>query len=134
MDAPTPTISNDLSSYQSVGEPITVKLSYSLVRLLSEQLYQSPLKAIEELVVNAYDANAKVCRIFVPIAEKDDSVAIYDDGEGMDYQGLVDLWQIGRSNKRDAEVEQRTHRKQIGKFGIGKLASYTIAGVSQIIC
>ena len=129
MDAPTLTISNDLSSYQSVGEPITVKLSYSLVRLLSEQLYQSPLKAIEELVVNAYDANAKVCRISVPTAERNDFVAIYDDGEGMDYQGLVDLWQIGRSNKRDKETEiwQRSQRKQIGKFGIGKLASYTIA-------
>ncbi len=127
MDAPIPTISNNLSGYQSVGEPITVKLSYSLVRLLSEQLYQSPLKAIEELVVNAYDANAKVCRVFVPISDQDDFVAIYDDGEGMDYQGLVDLWQIGRSNKRDAEVEHPTHRRQIGKFGIGKLAAYTIS-------
>ena len=129
MDAPTPTISNDLSSYQSVGEPITVKLSYSLVRLLSEQLYQSPLKAIEELVVNAYDANAKECRISVPTQTQTNFVAVYDDGDGMDYQGLVDLWQIGHSNKRDkeTEIEQRSQRKQIGKFGIGKLASYTIA-------
>ena len=122
-------ISNDLSSYQPVGDPITVKLSYSLVRLLSEQLYQSPLKAIEELVVNAYDANAKVCRIFVPTSRQDNFIAIYDDGDGMDYEGLVDLWQIGHSNKRDkeTEIEQRVQRKQIGKFGIGKLASYTIA-------
>ena len=129
MDAPTPTISNDLSSYQPEGEPITVKLSYSLVRLLSEQLYQSPLKAIEELVVNAYDANAKVCRISVPTSTQNNFVAIYDDGDGMDYHGLVDLWQIGHSNKRDkeTEIEQRSQRKQIGKFGIGKLASYTIA-------
>ena len=127
MDAPAPTISDDLLSYQAVGEPITVKLSYSLVRLLSEQLYQSPLKAIEELVVNAYDADAKVCRIFVPSEPQDVSVAIYDDGHGMDYQGLVDLWQIGRSNKRETEIEHRSGRKQIGKFGIGKLAAHTIA-------
>ena len=120
-------ISNDVTRYQSAGGPITVKLSYSLVRLLSEQLYQSPLKAIEELVVNAYDANANVCRVSVPTEEQDEIIAIYDDGVGMDYQGLVDLWQIGRSNKRDDEVEQRSQRKQIGKFGIGKLASYTIA-------
>ena len=120
-------ISDDISSHQSLGEPITVKLSFSLVRLLSEQLYQSPLKAIEELVVNAYDADAKVCRISVPTEAQDGFVAIYDDGVGMDYQGLVDLWQIGRSNKRDAEIKQRSQRKQIGKFGIGKLASYTIA-------
>ena len=43
------------------------------------------------------------------------------------FQGLIDLWQIGRSNKRDIEIEQRSQRKQIGKFGIGKLAAYTIA-------
>lgn len=120
-------ISNDFASYQSAGDPITVKLSYSLVRLLSEQLYQSPLKAIEELVVNAYDADANVCRVSVPTEAQDEFVAIYDDGVGMDYQGLVDLWQIGRSNKREADIEQRSQRKQIGKFGIGKLASYTIA-------
>lgn len=120
-------ISDDLSSYQPEGEPIIVKLSYGLVRLLSEQLYQSPLKAIEELVVNAFDANAKVCRIAVPSEGQGDFVAIYDDGDGMGYQGLIDLWQIGRSNKRDAEIEQRSQRKQIGKFGIGKLAAYTIA-------
>ena len=122
-------ISNDLSNYQPKGAPITVKLSYNLLRLLSVQLYQSPLKAIEELVVNAYDANAKICRIVVPTAEQGDFIAIYDDGEGMDFQGLTDLWQIGRSNKRDkkTEIMQRSQRKQIGKFGIGKLASCTIA-------
>ncbi len=45
----------------------------------------------------------------------------------MDYAGLTNLWQIGRSNKRTDEIEKRSHRKQIGKFGIGKLATYTIA-------
>lgn len=42
---------------------ITVALSNELVQLLSDQLYQSPIKAIEELVVNAYDAEASQCKI-----------------------------------------------------------------------
>lgn len=33
----------------------------------------------------------------------------------------------GRSNKRKEEIERRAQRKQIGKFGIGKLATYSIA-------
>jgi hypothetical protein len=45
----------------------------------------------------------------------------------MDQSGLVDLWHIGHSTKRDPGVELRMTRKQIGKFGIGKLATYTIA-------
>lgn len=54
-------------------------------------------------------------------------VVVFDDGIGMDKEGLADLWQIGRSNKRFEEIERRAKRKQIGKFGIGKLATYAIA-------
>ena len=108
---------------------VTVALSNELVQLLSDQLYQSPLKAIEELVVNAYDADAKECKLFVPSPTKIRAgrIVCYDNGSGMDLEGLTDLWQIGRSNKRTQEIERRSSRKQIGKFGIGKLATYTIA-------
>jgi len=112
-----------------VGRPVTVSLDYRLVPILSEQMYHSPLKAIEELVVNAYDADAAECRVFVPApGEAGRSfVVVYDDGIGMDLKGLQDLWHIGRSHKRDAEIERRAKRLQIGKFGIGKLATYAIA-------
>lgn len=72
------------------GEKLSVTLSNELVQLLSEQLYQSPLKAIEELVVNAYDAAARECRVFVPAASDQERrfVVTYDNGFGMDYNGL----------------------------------------------
>ena len=129
MDSLSP-IANSLSTIsREDGRTVSVTLSNQLVRLLSEQLYQSPLKAIEELVVNAYDADAKVCRTFVPLPTdtEHEFIAVYDDGHGMDYQGLTDLWLVGRSIKRDEEYERRRARKQIGKFGIGKLATSTIA-------
>jgi hypothetical protein len=111
------------------GKPIKVTLSNDLVRLLSTQLYRSPLKAIEELVVNSYDAGAKECRVFTPAPSDQERrfVVVWDNGAGMDYEGLQNLWQIGRSVKRTDDVERRFQRKQIGKFGIGKLATYTIA-------
>jgi hypothetical protein len=123
-------IANSLSDVsRKVDRAIKVTLSNQLIRLLSEQLYQSPLKAIEELVVNAYDANAKNCNVFVPLSidQEREFIAVYDDGHGMDYDGLRDLWLIGRSKKRSEEIERRSTRKQIGKFGIGKLATSTIA-------
>ena len=108
---------------------IHVRLSNELVTLLSSQLYQSPLKAVEELVVNSYDADARHCRVFVPNGGDDEVpvVLVYDDGIGMDAEGLEGLWLIGRSRKRTDDVELRNRRKQIGKFGIGKLATYAIA-------
>lgn len=121
---------------QSSGQKqsdLRVRVSNELVQLLSDQLYQSPLKALEELVVNAYDAGARICRLFVPdsseLAQQNRRkfVAVFDNGTGLSANGLVDLWHIGRSNKRTEEVRKRVGRKQIGKFGIGKLATYTIA-------
>ena len=107
---------------------VQVTLSNELVHLLSDQLYQSATKAIEELVVNAYDADATECRIFVPALDQPQKfIVVYDNGVGMDEHGLQDLWHIGRSNKRTEEIERRAKRKQIGKFGIGKLATYAIA-------
>ena len=50
MDSLSP-IANSLSTIsREDGRTVSVTLSNQLVRLLSEQLYQSPLKAIEELV------------------------------------------------------------------------------------
>jgi hypothetical protein len=109
---------------------LEVTLSHELVVLLSEQLYQSPLKAIEELVVNSFDADAKTCRVNIPDdLEGADAqpIAVFDDGVGMDEAGLADLWHVGHSSKRDEVIERQRKRTQIGKFGIGKLATYAIA-------
>ena len=129
MSPPSQTIADALPSLGvDAGSPITVRISNEILTLLSSQLYQSPLKAIEELVVNSYDADAKECRLFVP---KPDSalqaVLVYDNGIGMNADGLSDLWLVGRSGKRDPAYQRRMTRKQIGKFGIGKLATYAIS-------
>lgn len=127
----SPFFSDDVAGIGSAEKPVTVTLSNELVTLLSEQLYQSPIKAIEELVVNSYDADARVCKLFVPLPSELEQptgrhlIVVFDDGHGMPYSGLVDLWQIGRSEKRNPTRSYK--RAQIGKFGIGKLATYTIA-------
>lgn len=118
---------------QAVGQEradLEVTLSHEIVGLLSEQLYQSPLKAIEELVVNAFDADASECRLYLPQALAEGSegaIIVHDDGIGMDEAGLRDLWHVGHSTKRHERVERQRKRKQIGKFGIGKLATYAVA-------
>src|ERR1700733_15515610 len=121
-------IADGLNILPEVAE-IQVQISNELIHLLSDQLYQSPLKAIEELVVNAFDADADTCKLFVPPAGKpgdDRFMAIFDTGSGMTAGGMTDLWHIGRSTKRDP-VSSNHVRKQIGKFGIGKLATYTVS-------
>ena len=107
---------------------IDVVLSYDIVRLFSEGLYESPNKAIEELVSNSFDAGAK--RTYVVMSPdlntQDATIAVVDDGEGMDGRGLRRHWRIGDSNKRKIR-KLPLGRKQIGKFGIGKLSTYVLA-------
>jgi Histidine kinase-, DNA gyrase B-, and HSP90-like ATPase len=112
-------------------QDVPVEISYDVIRLLSDHLYASPLKAIEELMVNAWDADANECRIVIPTPDAltkrtaDTAIYVWDNGVGMNADTLVDLWRVGTSHKRDdAWVATR---KQIGKFGIGKLATYVIA-------
>ena len=129
MSSPIQTFADALPSLgEDTGSPITVRISNEILTLLSSQLYQSPLKAIEELVVNSYDAGANECRLFVPKPSDGlQAIFVYDNGIGMDANGLSNLWLVGRSSKREPDYQRRLIRKQIGKFGIGKLATYAIS-------
>src|SRR5579872_5542254 len=109
-------------------DKIDVRLSYRIVRLFSEGLYASPNKAIEELVANSFDAGALRVFVFLPtdFNAQGATIAIVDDGESMDHVGLKQHWLIGKSIKR-ALANLPKGRQQIGKFGIGKLATYVLA-------
>ena len=107
---------------------IDVLLSYKIVELFSQGLYTSPNKAVEELVANSFDAGAQTVQVILSpnLHSQDATIAVIDDGEGMDGEGLRQHWFIGISNKRDLPKLPRD-RQQIGKFGIGKLATYVLS-------
>ena len=107
---------------------IEVRLSYRIVELFSEGLYTSPNKAVEELVANSFDAGAQRVHVILSsnLHDQDATIVVFDDGEGMDQEGLKRHWLIGISNKRKLSALPRG-RQQIGKFGIGKLATYVLA-------
>lgn len=125
-------LSDDILEFSDQERESQMVLQNQLVPLLSEQLYRSPIKAIEELVVNSYDAQSKTCRIFVPTPTQladDDSdeqfIVVFDDGDGMGVNEFMTLWDVGLSPK--SHTRKQLARKQIGKFGIGKLATYAVA-------
>lgn len=106
-------------------DSIDVSIGYRIINLFSAGLYSSPNKAIEELVSNSFDAMASRVDLLIPASpQPDSSIWVVDDGESMDMAGLTDLWKIAESRKRDAPS---TVRPPIGKFGIGKLATYVLA-------
>lgn len=130
LPKPTSALESKLAGESTAAEELPVQISFEIIRLFSEGLYQSPHKAIEELVSNSYDAGAKNVHVIIPRSDADapeleDSLWVIDDGSGMDATGLKQLWLVAESSKGDAEVFPG--RRPIGQFGIGKLAAYVLA-------
>ena len=120
-------------------DTIPVSIGYRIIELFSGQLYSNPAKAIEELVVNSYDAFARHCQVVIPTDwdARDAQVLVWDDGDSMDLEGLKALWLIADTIKRDPAYTRRAeqrHRLPVGKFGIGKLASYVVGKRITHIC
>ena len=120
----------DLARESDELESIPVYINFDIIRLFSEGLYRSPHKAIEELVSNAYDAEARRVHVLLPEQPDDPTAAlaplwVIDDGHGMDAEGFRQLWRVAESNKNDSSASNG--RLPIGQFGIGKLAAYVLA-------
>jgi len=115
---------------------IPVRIGFRIVELFSDGLYSSPNKAIEELVSNSFDAGARNVHVVLsPDRTTAESIiAVIDDGVSMDESGLRQHWLIGDSNKRRPDLDKPLGRKQIGKFGIGKLATFVLASHFTHIC
>ncbi len=89
-------------------------------------MYSKYPKAISELVVNGYDADATY--ITVSIHSVQDTIMIEDNGEGMDEQDIREGYMfLASEQKRVVKHTPIYHRLPIGNKGIGKLAGFGIA-------
>jgi hypothetical protein len=124
-------------------DTVFVDIDYEIIDHFSSHLYQSPNKAIEELIVNSFDAFATQVRVFIPGEQISARVLVWDNGESMSVEDLRQLWWIARSPKEGIADRVATSaispgslapRKLIGKFGIGKLASYAVGHRLTHLC
>jgi len=107
-------------------------------------MYSKYTKAISELVVNGYDADANSVTVDIKVRkrshpsqgsfykifehETEDRVVIRDNGEGMDEQDIREAYFfLGSGQKRTRQRTPIYHRLPIGNKGIGKLAGFGMA-------
>jgi len=120
----------------TVTDNIEVEITYQIIGLFSEGLYSSANKAIEELVSNSFDADARQVHVVVSrdLGDGAATIAVLDDGIGMDPAGLKIHWIVGDSIKKRSRTTA-SGRRTIGKFGIGKLAAYVLGNrLTHISC
>jgi hypothetical protein len=117
---------------------VDLEIDYQIIEHFSRHLYGSPNKAVEELVSNGFDAFATKVYVYIPGRFTSEYVLVWDNGTAMDIAGFKQLWWIARSPKDHGDrIESAPGvgaRKMIGKFGIGKLASYAVGNKMTHLC
>jgi len=106
--------------------PLNFEISTNLLEQIGVNMYSRYQKAIGELVVNGYDADASFVQVRIDQAR--DFIEIDDNGSGMDEDDIRNQFMfLGTRQKRAIPRTPVYHRLPIGQKGIGKLAGFGIA-------
>jgi molecular chaperone HtpG len=112
----------------------------SVLRIISKQIYETPLAFIRENVQNAVDAiriqahrdNAEPGdeRYTIDITVEDKKIVVRDNGVGMSPSDLQNyFWTIGASGKRTQEA---LAAGCVGTFGIGGFANFGVCEALEV--
>jgi signal transduction histidine kinase len=124
-------------------ESIPFKPRARLIPELGDQLIKNDSIAFLELVKNSYDACAKNCKIVLKNVDNVDNgcVIIEDDGWGMDYNIIKNVWmEPGTDNKQTTSHQKQNQRNQspcnrlpLGEKGIGRFAAHKLGNEITLI-
>jgi signal transduction histidine kinase len=91
-----------------------------ILRELGERLVKAPEVAMVELIKNAYDADARECKIVI---EAGQTITVADDGRGMTLSEFTSGWmRVGTSSKEAQQISAMYGRRITGEKGIGRFA------------
>ena len=109
--------------------PLEMKISLAALEHLGMNLYSTIPAVLSEIVANAWDADAG--QVFATLGGRE--IAIQDDGIGMTRDQVVDRFLDVRFQRRPAMGERTAKGRQpMGRKGIGKLSSFSIANVVTV--
>lgn len=118
------------------NSPLNLRPKARLLKTLGEELISSETVAIIELVKNAYDADARnvLVKFEGPLIKDSGTIAIYDDGHGMDMNVIQDSWMVvATSTKKNETTSKSGNRRVLGEKGIGRFATSRLANELELI-
>ena len=109
-----------------------------ILQLLGDELIGSPRLAVFELVKNAYDADAETVRVILnDIERRDASIVVADDGDGMTFETIRDIWLVPghdhRARQRKALRRTRLKRLPLGEKGVGRFAAHKLGNRIELV-
>lgn len=111
---------------------LEMKISLHVLEHLGMNLYSTIPAVLSEIVANAWDADAK--SVQVSLNNEDDVIVIEDDGVGMTRDEVVDHFlDVGfRRRMTIGPFTSKLERRPMGRKGIGKLSSFSIADIVTV--
>lgn len=111
-----------------------LRFSPDILKRLGEELNPHPEHGLIELVRNAYDADARTCRIRLEnVDEPSGRIVIEDDGVGMDESGIENHWLVLGQSSKAADQPTRLGRIPVGSKGLGRLAALRLGAVAELV-
>lgn len=109
-----------------------------IMELLGEQLIKNHTLALFELVKNAYDADASnVSLLLRDVESSDGAIEIHDDGSGMDFDTVVNIWMEPanghRGESREKNIRTKKGRLPVGEKGVGRFAVHRLGTRIELI-
>lgn len=104
------------------------KITPRIIAHLGEDLIKNESIAVLELVKNSYDAYASKCDVYFEDKKgKIDSIHITDNGCGMNFETIKNVWLvIGTDNKKNILSQEGVKRYPLGEKGIGRLGVHKL--------
>jgi signal transduction histidine kinase len=105
-----------------------------LLRTLGHELITNELIALQELVKNAYDADAHrvVIAFEDPVTPGKGAVTVSDDGVGMSLETLLGAWMEPATFSKVQRNRSKGERRVTGEKGIGRFAASRVARVLEL--
>jgi hypothetical protein len=112
--------------------PLKMRISLNALEHLGMNLYSNVPSVLSEMVANSWDADAE--HVAVTIDKSAEAISIDDDGLGMTRNDVIDYFLTVGFRRRTAigELTPKKKRKPMGRKGIGKLSSFSIASVVDV--
>ena len=109
--------------------PLEMKINLNALEHLGMNLYSNIPAVLSEIVANAWDADAS----HVSVTLGDGEISIQDDGIGMTRDEVIDRFlNVGFQRRPTMGELTPRRRKPMGRKGIGKLSSFSIANVVTV--
>lgn len=116
----------------------TFKPRARIIKIIGQELISNDVIALVELIKNSYDADAhdikiKLNNIFI----EDGEIIIEDDGTGMTYEKVINVWLEPATPDKKAKGEQTFSscfkRRYLGEKGIGRFAVHRLGEKIELV-